>query len=335
MEEVVEALFFGEREAQVAAARALNNLTSKQRQKFAERGVIAPLVSMLHTQDYEAIEAALFALLSLAFGSDRNKMSIVKSGAIPALLKLLQHQNEAFMDTAIAALLVLSSCTANKLSIAASGAIQVLVEFLNRSYIDEDNNISMQAKLDIIATLHHLSTCRQIIPSIVLSRAVFSLLPLIYGFEKSSELVEKAMGLLENIVSSSEIALRETASTSGAIQASVEAVEEGSPLCKEYAVGILLLICQSSKDRYRGLILSEGAIPGLLQLSMDGTRRAKEMARALLQLLRDCPSRNSRSRQKKNVLMEQAMEQIDAEERGGTVFTLEEMISKFTMQVPV
>lgn len=72
MEEVVmENLFNGEREAQIGAANELANLGSKQRHKLAERGVIPPLISMLHSQDYEAIEAALFALLSLAFGSER------------------------------------------------------------------------------------------------------------------------------------------------------------------------------------------------------------------------------------------------------------------------
>lgn len=72
MEEVViENLFNGERQVQVEAARDLSKLSSKQRQKLAERGVIEPLILMLQSQDYDAIEAALFALLSLAFGSER------------------------------------------------------------------------------------------------------------------------------------------------------------------------------------------------------------------------------------------------------------------------
>lgn len=72
MEKTVEEnLFNGEREAQIQAATELANLSSKQKHKLAERGVIVPLLSMLHSQNYEAIEAALFALLSLAFGSER------------------------------------------------------------------------------------------------------------------------------------------------------------------------------------------------------------------------------------------------------------------------
>lgn len=67
----MEALIHGGREQQIEAALALSNLTSKQKHKLVERGMIIPLVSMLNSRDYEAIEAALLALLSLAYGSER------------------------------------------------------------------------------------------------------------------------------------------------------------------------------------------------------------------------------------------------------------------------
>uniref|UniRef100_A0A2N9ISN2 U-box domain-containing protein n=1 Tax=Fagus sylvatica TaxID=28930 RepID=A0A2N9ISN2_FAGSY len=335
MEEmVVENLFNGEREAQIEAARELSKLSSKQRHKLVERGVMSPLILMLHSQDYEAIEAALFALLSFAFGSERNKIRIVKSGAIPVLLNLLQCQNEALIELTLAAMLILSSCTANKLVIASSGTIQHLVQFLNGDYGGDKNmnSISMQAKLDAIATLHNLSTCQQIIPSIASSGLLYSLLQLIHNSEKSSELIEKIMGLLENIVSFSENALCEIASTDGVIHALVETIEDGSPQCKEHAVGILLLICQSSREIYRGLILREGVMPGLLQLSVDGTWRAKNMARELLLLLRDCSSYGSRNIQSKHELVEQIMQEIDAGENieGTTLRLVEEMIAKLS-----
>ena len=73
---VVENLLSDERESQIQAANELANLGIKQRQKLAERGVIAPLISMLHSEDYEVTEAALVALLSLAFGSERLVYSV-------------------------------------------------------------------------------------------------------------------------------------------------------------------------------------------------------------------------------------------------------------------
>jgi len=57
-------------------------------------------------------------------------------------------------------------------------------------------------------------------------------------------LVEKAIRLLENIVSSLESVLCEVASTGGAIQMLVETIEDGSSIEKEHSVGILL-ICQT------------------------------------------------------------------------------------------
>ena len=72
MEEfVAQNLCNGSREARIQAATQLGKLNAKQRHKLAERGVAVPLISMLQSQDYEAIEAALFSLLSLAFGNER------------------------------------------------------------------------------------------------------------------------------------------------------------------------------------------------------------------------------------------------------------------------
>lgn len=68
---MVEALLYGDTEARVVAARELNNLKTKKKHKLIERGIIVPLVSMLCTQDYDAVEASLIALLSMAFGSER------------------------------------------------------------------------------------------------------------------------------------------------------------------------------------------------------------------------------------------------------------------------
>lgn len=320
----MESLSSSEREMKISGAIRACKLSSKQKHKWCDR-IVEPLVLMLDDDDDdETIEAALFALLSLASGSERNKIQIAKSRVLQVLLNLIRAQNKILFELSITSLLILSSCSANKLEIAASGAIPLLVHILTANA----NDISQQAILDIISTLHNLSTSHQIIPSIVLSNITTTLILLIYESDKSSELVEKATGLLERIVSFSEIALKEAASLNGAIQALVEAVEEGSSLCKEYAVGILLLVCRNCPNRNRGRILSEGVMPGLLQLSVDGTYRAKEKARTLLLLLRDC---TTRKKQWRNVILEKAMEKIDADERVGVALGLvEETIAKLS-----
>lgn len=71
-EAIMEALLLGERESQIAMAREIGNLNTMQKKRLAENGAIPPLVMMLHSQDFEATEASLFALLNLAFGSERS-----------------------------------------------------------------------------------------------------------------------------------------------------------------------------------------------------------------------------------------------------------------------
>ncbi|XP_039014340.1 uncharacterized protein LOC120144312 [Hibiscus syriacus] len=237
---VVENLCNGNRESQIEAATQLSKLSSKQRHRLAETGIIPPLISMLQSQDFEAIEASLLSLLGLAFGSERS-----------VCLSLRLHFSFEF-----------------------------------------------------------------------------------YKEEKSSDLTEKAISLLKSIVFSSEDAVSETTTIAGAIRIIVEAMEDGSPQCKEHAVGILLHICQSCRDKYRGLILMEGVMPGLLQLSVDGTWGAKNMARDLLFLLRDCTDYASTSKQSRHELMEQIMQAIDADGEkvdGTTLRLVQEMINKLNI----
>jgi len=246
------------------------------------------------------------------------------------LLSLFHCQSQTVAELTIATLLTISSCNSNKVAIASSGAIQLLAQFLNST------SSSTQFQLDTLATLHNLSTCQEIItPFVVSSGVIISLLELIHTSEKSSTLVEKAIGLLEHIVTSSKSALCEAASIGGAVRTLVETIEDGSLQSKEHAVGTLLLFCQSSREKFRGMILREGVMPGLLQLSVDGTWRAKNLAKKLLLLLRDCSNYSSTSNKQINYeVVERIMEEIDdaeGEELAETTLRLvEEMIAKLS-----
>lgn len=68
---MVEALINGDRETQIRAAVDLGRLSSSQRRALALGGVLPPLLSMLHSPEFEAVQAALFALLRLSCGSYR------------------------------------------------------------------------------------------------------------------------------------------------------------------------------------------------------------------------------------------------------------------------
>ncbi|CAL1391711.1 unnamed protein product [Linum trigynum] len=331
---MLQNIFNGGREAQIQAASEMVKLSSKLRQKLVEGGVILPLITMLQSQDYESIQASLFALLTLAFGSERNKRRMVKSGVVDVLLHLLQWQEESLTELTVAALLILSSCGPNKPLIASSGAIQILVDSIPIL-------TTTQSKLDTLTTLHNLSTCNQAIPHLVSSELVPTLLQLLTqhsSYPIQPELADKAMALLEAVAITSE---RAVAQAAGGIRVLVEMVEEGSPQGKEHAVGVLVLICQSSREKYRGLILMEGAMPGLLQLSIDGSWRARGLAQELLMMLRgDCDG-GSRGKQWKEEMVERVMQEIDAAEgeeeevfmgSGGssTLRLVEEMIAKLS-----
>lgn len=60
-----------EREAQIVAAMEIGKLNCKQKQRLNSKEVISQLILMLHAKDNQSMEAALFALLNLAFGSER------------------------------------------------------------------------------------------------------------------------------------------------------------------------------------------------------------------------------------------------------------------------
>lgn len=243
------------------------------------------------------------------------------------LLEILHHSETkiVIIELAMAFLLILSSCNKNKTKIASSTRlIHLLVGLIGL------DRLTVQAKLDGIATLHNLSTLHQIVPLLISSGAPYALLQVINFCDKSSELAEKATALLENIITHSP---ESVSSIGGAIGVLVEAIEEGSAQCKEHAVGVLLCVCNYDRERNRGMILREGVVPGLLQVSVDGTRRGKEMARELLLQLRDCSGYVIRNKQSKNEIVEQIMREIDQEgERiPGTMLKLvEEMISKLT-----
>ncbi|CAA0823423.1 ARM repeat superfamily protein [Striga hermonthica] len=307
----------GKNEAPIAAARGIGKLDGREKQKLIENGVLPVLVMMLHNQDYDSTEAALFALLNLAFGNERNKVRIVQAGAVAGMLDILQWRKSSLMELSLAGLSVLSTCSVNRMEIASLGAVRALIGILD-SRLTVRQTISNRGMLHILSTLQNLSTCVKVVPSFVEAGGLITLVQLIYGVDNSSELAEKAMGLLETIVSSSEVALDQV---SEVISMFVECVEEGSMACQEHAVGILLMICRRCRERHRGMILRHGAMPGLMQLSVDGTWAARDKAKALIDLLRDTSS--SRGRDSHNAALEEVMRRIDMDDN-----LVEEMIAK-------
>jgi Armadillo/beta-catenin-like repeat len=212
----------------------------------------------------------------------RNKINIVKAGALGPIINLLQSKNQNVQDNATAAMLTLTACSANKPAICFCGAIPPLVSILSCA-------INPQTKIDSLMALYNLSTLPDSLPIIVSSNPIPSLVALLKTVRKSSKTAEKCMALLEPLLGFEDGRAALTAEPGGVLSV-VELLEEGSSTIKEFAVCALLTMCDSDRKRYREVILKEGVIPGLLELSVKGTTaKSRSKARTLLQLLRDSP----------------------------------------------
>ncbi|KAK4392950.1 hypothetical protein Sango_1765800 [Sesamum angolense] len=260
-------LEFGEREAQILAARDVGKLSTMQKQRLAENGLISPLVFMLQTQDYESVEAALFALLNLAFGSERNKLRIAQSGAIPAILKILQWRNESLLELALAALLILSSCSGNKPEIASSGAVQLLIQLLASEFPLAKASAIRPSLISYprytTSQLRHRSSIDPSFRWLNLSNTTHSRVREIIRHSREGNGVARINHFfLRHCRKSVNLFKRQVSEMGGATRVLVEAVEDGTGPCKEHAVGILVQICRSCRDRYRGMILREGQCQG-------------------------------------------------------------------------
>ncbi|KAJ4780981.1 U-box domain-containing protein 4 [Rhynchospora pubera] len=270
-------------ESRIKAAKEIRRLakTSSVNRRLLSNA-IEPLVEMVRSGRDECAEAAILALLNLGVKDERNKINIVKAGALDPIINLLQSQNQNLQENATATILTLTACSANKPAICSSGAIPLLVSILSQA-------TNPQTKIDSLMALYNLSTLPDSLPSIVSSNPIPSLVTLLKTVRKSSKTAEKCMALLEPLLGfeSGRAALT---TEPGGVLSVVELLEEGSPAVKEFAVCALLTMCESDRERYREVILKEGVIPGLLELSVKGTtHKSRSKARVLLQLLRNSP----------------------------------------------
>ncbi|KAG6779095.1 hypothetical protein POTOM_015462 [Populus tomentosa] len=331
----------------IEAAKEIRRLTkTSQRCRRQLADAVKPLVCMLRVGDDDSVEneSALLALLNLAvkdetywllfcytlimletnsnsFGafaneihaSDgigvRNKISIVKAGALESIISFLQSQNSILQEYATASLLTLSASTNNKPVIGACGAIPLLVEILR-------NGIT-QAKVDAVMALSNLSTHSDNLDIILKTNPIPSIVSLLKTCKKSTKTAEKCCALIESLVGFDEGRIALT-SEEGGILAVIEVLENGSLQSREHAVGALLTLCQSDRCKYREPILREGVIPGLLELTVQGTPKSQLKAQTLLRLLRDTPYPRSELQPDtlENIVCN-IISQIDGDEQSG------------------
>ncbi|XP_031502503.1 U-box domain-containing protein 3-like isoform X1 [Nymphaea colorata] len=262
--------------SQTAAAEELRLLAKynmENRIMIAECGAIAPLVSLLYSQDKKTQENAVTALLNLSI-NDENKCRIAEAGVIEPLIHILKTGNSEAKENSAATLFSLSVMEEYKAKIGRSGAIRPLVELLGKG--------TLRGKKDAATALFNLSIFHENKARIIQAGAVKFLVELM--MDPEAGMIDKAVAVLANLSTTPEG--RSTICEEGGIPALVEVVEFGSQRGKENAAAALLQLCINSQS-YSSLVLQEGAVPPLVALSQSGTPRAKEKAQQILSHFRN------------------------------------------------
>ncbi|KAL5726703.1 hypothetical protein ACHQM5_009721 [Ranunculus cassubicifolius] len=310
VEQTIQQLKSDDPYLKISAAKEIRRLTKtslKYRRQFSS--TIEYLVSMLKSDVPEFNEFGLLALLNLAVKDEKNKVTIIQSGALDPLISFLLSCNSNLREYATAAFLTLSASAFNKPTISASGAIPLLVDILRDG--------SPQAKVDSLMTLYNLSTLEENLTRILSFNVISPIVTLLRTCKKSSKTAEKCTALLESLMVFEEGRVGLT-SEEGGVLAVVEILENGSLQSRDHAVGALLTMCESDRAKYREPILKEGVIPGLLELTVQGMPKSQVKARTLLHLLRNSPyPRSEIQPDTLENIVTNIVSQFDGEEQGG------------------
>ncbi|CAI6009352.1 unnamed protein product [Closterium sp. NIES-65] len=149
---MVEALNFGsgvDRRAAVRDIRTAIKGCPENKAQLVQLGGIEPLVEVIESDDLEAAEHAVAALMNLSLHWNASG-EIVRAGGIPALVGMLNHGTSASQGNAAATLFALSKEDDHKLMVRASGAIPALISLLKTG--------TVRAKKDAALALFTLST---------------------------------------------------------------------------------------------------------------------------------------------------------------------------------
>ena len=92
-----------------------------------------------------------------------------------------------------------------------------------------------QAKTNAVTALHNLSTLSSNLATILSSYPIHPLIAFLKTFNKSSQIAEKCMALLESLLGF-EGGRNSVTSVEGGVLTIVEVLEEGSLLSKEYTL---------------------------------------------------------------------------------------------------
>ncbi|GJP64015.1 hypothetical protein CLOP_g21049 [Closterium sp. NIES-67] len=288
MNPMVEALNFGsgvDRRAAVRDIRAAIKGCPENKAQLVQLGGIEPLVEVIESDDLEAAEHAVAALMNLSLHWNASG-EIVRAGGIPALVGMLNHGTSASQGNAAATLFALSKEDDHKLMVRASGAIPALISLLKTG--------TVRAKKDAALALFTLSTQVRCARDILKAGAVEVLLGMCGSGDSSDPpppgLEEKATAVLSNLARFPE-GCQSIVECDG-LTMFVDLLDEGSSArVKEDAASVLLQLAAMGFVTY-GDLLAEGVLPSLVRVSQTSAENSE--AKTLLQILRQHCAENKR-----------------------------------------
>ncbi|CAI5483711.1 unnamed protein product [Closterium sp. Yama58-4] len=260
---MVEALNFGsgvDRRAAVRDIRTAIKGCPENKAQLVQLGGIEPLVEVIESDDLEAAEHAVAALMNLSLHWNASG-EIVRAGGIPALVGMLNHGTAASQGNAAATLFALSKEDDHKLMVRASGAIPALISLLKTG--------TVRAKKDAALALFTLSTQVRCARDILKAGAVEVLLGMCGSGDSADPpppgLEEKATAVLSNLARFPE-GCQSVVECDG-LTMFVDLLDEGSSArVKEDAASVLLQLAAMGFVTY-GDLLAEGVLPSLVRVS--------------------------------------------------------------------
>ncbi|KAG6498192.1 U-box domain-containing protein 12-like [Zingiber officinale] len=263
------------RMAAATDVRRLAKDNPEAREMLALLGAIPPLVAMLDSEEPDGQIAALYALLNLGIGSELNKASIVKAGAVHKMLRLIESGSSLAVSEAIVAnFLGLSAFDSNKPLIGASGAIPFLLSTF------QNPDTSPTARQDALRALFNLSIAFSNLPLLIDAGTVPSLLASIGDMAVS----ERSLAVLSNLVAYVE-GRRALSRSPDAFAILVDVLGWcDAAACQEIAVYVLMVMAHKGHSD-RAAMVAAGAVSALLEVALLGTLLSQKRASRLLEIL--------------------------------------------------
>ncbi|KAM0941789.1 putative U box domain, armadillo-like helical, Zinc finger, RING/FYVE/PHD-type [Dioscorea sansibarensis] len=264
-----------EQESALISLRRATREGQDRRISLCTRRLLATLRPMLVSQ-YESIQAnAVAALVNLSLEA-KNKVPVVRSGAVPALVAVLRCGHDEARDHAAGAIFSLAMEDENKAAIGVLGAVPPLIHLFCRS-VEKD-----LARRDAGMAIYHLCLASSNRARVV--RTPGAVRGLLGVAKEGREIGKVAMRVISVVAGAGEG--RAAMMDAGAVAVLVEMMKKG--IDEEGCVAAMYAMSRGSGWRFRGLAREAGAEEAVERVvEREGAAESvREMGRRAIRAMR-------------------------------------------------